>query len=192
LEQRRPGARQTAEILAARLPSVPLHPADPILAEGQPAVPYPQKGKGDVRASTLWEDSARIELAFRRYVHRDVCHKRLAEREAHEAKARLKQQGDPKDADYHPESQNGLASNPLSTGDAAAKQQEHTFEIIVCHCNVIRYFVMRALQLPPEAWLRMGGYNTGVTEVIVRPDGKVSLARFGDTGHLPLEMVTFH
>jgi len=64
--------------------------------------------------------------------------------------------------------------------------------VIVCHCNVIRYFVCRALQLPPEAWLRMGGYNTGITEIVVKPNGSASLVRFADTGHLQVEATTFH
>ena len=37
---------------------------------------------------------------------------------------------------------------------AAASDTADSYEIIVCHANVIRYFVCRALQIPPEAWLR--------------------------------------
>eukprot|EP00913_Durusdinium_trenchii_P023935 g22477.t1 len=72
------------------------------------------------------------------------------------------------------------------------KEPEHVYEIYVCHMNLIRYFVMRALQLPPEAWLRLRGDNTNITEIVVHADGRVSLHRFGDIGHLPLDMVTFH
>ncbi len=64
--------------------------------------------------------------------------------------------------------------------------------IMVCHQNVIRYFACRALQLPPEAWQRFGGNNCGVTEIIVSDDGRVSLDKFADVGHLPLHMHTFH
>ncbi len=58
--------------------------------------------------------------------------------------------------------------------------------------NVIRYFVARALQLPPEIWLRMRGDNCGITEIIINSDGNCSLGRFADTGHLPIEQTTFH
>lgn len=34
-------------------------------------------------------------------------------------------------------------------------QTETTWELLVCHGNVIRYFTMRALQLPANAWLRL-------------------------------------
>ncbi|KAM3718961.1 Serine/threonine-protein phosphatase Pgam5 [Dirofilaria immitis] len=38
---------------------------------------------------------------------------------------------------------------------ASWKQKDDSWELIVCHGNVIRYFVCRALQFPPEGWLRM-------------------------------------
>lgn len=66
------------------------------------------------------------------------------------------------------------------------------YEIVVCHQNVIRYFFLRALQLPPEAWLRFGGYNTGITILSIRPaSGRVSALTFGDCGHLDADEVTF-
>eukprot|EP00966_Prymnesium_polylepis_P118079 2730309-Prymnesium_polylepis.1 len=38
--------------------------------------------------------------------------------------------------------------------------------------NVIRYFVLRALQLPPEAWLRLGGFNGSIAHLQIRPSGR--------------------
>lgn len=73
---------------------------------------------------------------------------------------------------------------------ADAKQTEDTYEVVVCHANVIRYFVCRALQLPPEAWLRMSMYNGSVTWLSVRPSGRVSLRYHGDAGHMPPKMLT--
>ena len=67
----------------------------------------------------------------------------------------------------------------------------HEYEVVVCHMNVIRYFTLRALQLPPEAWLRMGGFNGSITHLQVRSDGRVSLVGFGDHGHLSPEETTF-
>ncbi len=77
----------------------------------------------------------------------------------------------------------------------AADSNQDTSEdyiVMVCHQNVIRYFACRALQLPPEAWLRFRGNNCGVTEIIVSDDGRASLDKFADVGHLPLHMHTFH
>lgn len=72
------------------------------------------------------------------------------------------------------------------------KLPRHEYEVIICHMNVIRFFVMRALQLPPEAWLRMGGYNCAISHLQIRGgSGIVSLVSFGDHGHLSLEETTF-
>ena len=58
--------------------------------------------------------------------------------------------------------------------------------------NVIRYFVMRALQLPPEAWLRTAAYNASITVLHIHPSGRVSLYGFGDVGRLPPHLITYN
>lgn len=68
---------------------------------------------------------------------------------------------------------------------------KHEFEIIVCHANVIRYWVCRALQLPPEAWLRYCPFNCSITYLTIRPTGTVSCRMLGDIGHLPYSHSTF-
>lgn len=175
-------ARQTAAAIASALPDVPLGTDDPLLAEGWPVLPMPQGPDfikdGKVFPSTLMEDGPRIEAAFRKYVHRDVDHKRAGHREK---AAQLSDGYAPADA-----------QNAISPEAAAAAQRDHEYLVIVCHMNVIRYFVARALQLPPEAWLRMRGNNCGVTELIIQPSGQVSLGSFADVGHLSIEQVTFH
>ncbi|VDO19736.1 unnamed protein product [Heligmosomoides polygyrus] len=74
---------------------------------------------------------------------------------------------------------------------APPSQKEDSYEIIVCHANVIRYFVCRALQFPPEGWLRMSLGNCSITWLVVRPSGRVSLRSLGDIGHLPPSKVSF-
>lgn len=51
-------------------------------------------------------------------------------------------------------------------------------------------FLRRALQLPPEAWLRMSLDHASITWVSIRPSGLVGLQYLGDSGHLPRELVT--
>lgn len=75
---------------------------------------------------------------------------------------------------------------------ADPKQEKDSYELLVCHGNVIRYFVCRALQLPPEGWLRMAVANCGFTWLAIRPNGRVSLRAFGDVGHLPPELITYN
>jgi len=75
---------------------------------------------------------------------------------------------------------------------AAPDQQDDSFDIIVCHANVIRYFICRALQFPPEAWLRLGLANCSVTLLSIEANGRVVCEMMGDHGHMPsIEQITF-
>eukprot|EP00756_Hemistasia_phaeocysticola_P010329 Hpha_TRINITY_DN15008_c2_g4::TRINITY_DN15008_c2_g4_i1::g.123844::m.123844/K15637/PGAM5; serine/threonine-protein phosphatase PGAM5 len=62
--------------------------------------------------------------------------------------------------------------------------------VVVGHANVIRYFVLRALQLPPEAWIRITLPNGSVTRIDIRGSGNVSLQCCGDAGHIPPNTIT--
>ncbi|ETN78523.1 hypothetical protein RB195_020349 [Necator americanus] len=74
---------------------------------------------------------------------------------------------------------------------APPSQKEDSYEIFVCHANVIRYFICRALQFPPEGWLRMSLGNCSISWLVIRPSGRVSLRSLGDIGHLPPSKVSF-
>ncbi|CAF0732449.1 unnamed protein product [Didymodactylos carnosus] len=52
-------------------------------------------------------------------------------------------------------------------------QTEDSHEIIVCHGNVIRYFVCRALQIPADAWLRFNLYHCSITHLMLGSNGRV-------------------
>ncbi|XP_021953898.1 serine/threonine-protein phosphatase PGAM5, mitochondrial isoform X1 [Folsomia candida] len=69
-------------------------------------------------------------------------------------------------------------------------QKEDSYELIVCHANVIRYFVCRAMQFPPEAWLRISLNHTSLTMLSILPSGRVILRSLGDSGHLPADKMT--
>ncbi|XP_055310953.1 serine/threonine-protein phosphatase Pgam5, mitochondrial isoform X2 [Sitodiplosis mosellana] len=73
---------------------------------------------------------------------------------------------------------------------ASAKQQNDSYTLIVCHANVIRYFVCRALQIPAEAWLRISLNHASITWISIQPSGRVTLRLLGDSGHIPPEHVT--
>lgn len=64
-------------------------------------------------------------------------------------------------------------------------------DLVVCHGNVIRWFVCKTLKVEPMAWLGMSIANCSLTVVRVKPDGSLKLLSFADTGHLPPEMVVF-
>ncbi|KAG8455960.1 hypothetical protein GDO86_001956 [Hymenochirus boettgeri] len=73
---------------------------------------------------------------------------------------------------------------------ADVKQEEDSYEILICHANVIRYIVCRALQFPPEAWLRISLNNGSITHLVIRPNGNVSLRMLGDSGFMPSEKIS--
>ncbi|KAI3389632.1 hypothetical protein SNEBB_001346 [Seison nebaliae] len=64
------------------------------------------------------------------------------------------------------------------------------YQIIVCHANVIRYFLCRALQIPPEAWLRFSLRHASITHLRIRSNGCVSAAAIGDAGFMPPDYMT--
>lgn len=73
---------------------------------------------------------------------------------------------------------------------ADVDQMTDSYDILVCHANVIRYFVCRAMQFPPEAWLRMSLHHGSITWMSIRPSGRVTLRMLGDAGHIPPEKLS--
>ena len=67
---------------------------------------------------------------------------------------------------------------------------EAQHEVLVCHGNVIRYFVTRVLGVDPLSWLGMSIGNCSLTVVRVNPDGTMKLLLFGDVGHIPPNLQT--
>lgn len=48
----------------------------------------------------------------------------------------------------------------------------------------------RALQFPPEGWLRMNLNNGSITWLTIRPSGRVALRALGDAGFMPPDKLT--
>ena len=63
-------------------------------------------------------------------------------------------------------------------------------DVVVCHGNVIRYFVTRVLGVDTNAWLGMSIGNCSLTVVRVKADGTMKLLSFGDVGHIPPNLST--
>jgi serine/threonine-protein phosphatase PGAM5 len=92
---------------------------------------------------------------------------------------------------YRSETTPSSSPEESSKGDTDTNQVEQEFEVIVCHGNVIRYFFCRALQLPPEAWLRLSVFNCSLTYLMIHPNGYVQARMLGDVGHLDYDDTTF-
>ena len=63
--------------------------------------------------------------------------------------------------------------------------RKDTCELLVCHGNLIRYLVCRALGLPTDAWVSLGSSHCGVTVIQVPSKGPIVLVSYNDAGHLP-------
>jgi serine/threonine-protein phosphatase PGAM5 len=64
-------------------------------------------------------------------------------------------------------------------------------DVLVCHGNVIRWFVSRGLLGDPRRWHLMEIGNASLTILAVRPDGTTRLVSFSDVGHLPVAKQTW-
>lgn len=68
-------------------------------------------------------------------------------------------------------------------------------ELLICHGNVIRYFVCRALGIDVNLWTRMHTNNCSITRILIPSDfdvGEVGaiLEAFNETLHLPWNIRT--
>lgn len=63
-------------------------------------------------------------------------------------------------------------------------------ELIVCHGDVIRYLVTRALGVDTRAWLEMSVGHASITTIRVEADGRFKVIDVGDVGYMPPNMLS--
>ena len=63
-------------------------------------------------------------------------------------------------------------------------------DLLVCHGNVIRSLVTRALGVDPQAWLEMSVGHASLTVIRVEADGRMKVISAGDVGHIPPNLLT--
>lgn len=63
-------------------------------------------------------------------------------------------------------------------------------ELFVCHGNVIRYLVTRALDVDSESWLELSIGHASVTRIRIEADGRYKVIAVGDVGHIPANLRT--
>ena len=197
-------AKETADLICKHLPDVERAAPDPLLNEGRPCHHIPGGKASPAVISRTDENHPRIEKAFRKFFYRAD---RPEEEEEDEDKDKdkvvlasdVEADSTAKDSNKEdtpvkdePQPQDGDSSNEDNESLGELKPNpKHEFEIIVCHANVIRYFTCRALQIPPETWLRLCTFNCSLTYLTIRPTGSVSCRMLGDIGHLGLSKSTF-
>jgi len=205
-------AKETADIIAKHIPNVERAEPDEIFNEGRPSHHIPVGKVSSSIIKKIDEQHPRIEEAFQKVFYRAPPPKGLGDDEDEEEEDWVKVEEQKEEEKLVPapstetskdekeEKKDGLEEGEVvkkteeesSTPKVANKVNEHhEFEIVVCHANVLRYFLCRALQLPPEAWLRLCPFNCSLTYMTIRPSGTVSCRVLGDIGHLPYNLSTF-
>lgn len=181
-------AKETADIIAPYLSSsVTQTPPDARLNEGRPCHNIPCRVNVSPRTIKAVDDGhERIEQAFQSYFFRHTVSSPTDEdgtTDSNETK-------NEKEKTEENQNESTITKNEENKPDPKASPK-HEYEIIVCHANVIRYFTCRALQIPPEVWLRLCIFNCSLTYLTIRPTGTVSCRLLGDIGHLDFPQITF-
>ena len=70
---------------------------------------------------------------------------------------------------------------------AQGKEQK---DLLVCHGNVIRYLVTRALGVDSKSWFKMSVGHASFTTIRIEADGRMKVIAVGDVGHLPPNFLT--
>ena len=79
----------------------------------------------------------------------------------------------------------------MSRGSASSRRRAiDRFEIVVCHGNLIRYLVCKALEVSPLRWTRMNSNHCALTRVLIRDTGAVRVVSYNETAHLPTRLIT--
>lgn len=63
-------------------------------------------------------------------------------------------------------------------------------DMLVCHGNVIRYLVTRALGVDSKSWFKMSVGHASITTIRIEADGRMKVIAVGDVGHLPHNFLT--
>ena len=194
-------AQETADLIAAELPPhVHRLPPGKNLSEGEPpALDVPAPYFVTPRGAHV--EGSRMEAAYRSLFYRSLPRRRpppaappeaTTEAAAAGGGAAAEEEGGSSAVLMHPSLVAPAAVPAAAPARARSKQFRCEYDIVVCHANVIRYFVLRALQLPPEAWLRLGSFNGSFALLRISPlSGAVCLESFGNFGHLAPEETTF-
>jgi len=78
----------------------------------------------------------------------------------------------------------------LATTLFAPSRQGDRHELVVCHGNVTRWLVTRALGVDPDSWLGMSIGHASVTVLRIDAEGALRVLAVGDVGHLPANLQT--
>lgn len=65
-------------------------------------------------------------------------------------------------------------------------------EIVVAHNNIIRFFLVNALNAPKESWIKFELYNCSITKVVIYSSSKFLIEYINATAHLQKSHITYY
>lgn len=72
-----------------------------------------------------------------------------------------------------------------------ATPDRDTYDVLVCHGNVIRWAMMQAVGADVKNWVNLDCGNASLTIISIRPDGSVRPVMYSDVGHIPVDKQTW-
>ncbi|CAI5714985.1 unnamed protein product [Hyaloperonospora brassicae] len=79
----------------------------------------------------------------------------------------------------------------VDSSGAQEENNEESYCILVCHANLIRFFLCRALGIDPATtWGHFEVNHCGVTRIDVCADQPIKVIAVNETGHLPQSLIT--
>lgn len=182
-----PRATETARIISSCLPDVPTSSCD-LLREGHPVPPIPQSPSHPdsvVVTSSLSHPPHLLMLCLL------LSPSRCTSSMAHGLRLPLGNIFIEPHLLRRATPLRSLFATPMSYATSSAGENSSPLSFISLSPSNFPSLSRRALQVPPEAWLRMSLGNGSITRVTIRPSGHVSLKELGNTGHLPPKYLTF-
>lgn len=173
-------AEQTATIIAQQFPNnhnggggVYLR-ENKLFREAWPGNPLPSKNQKIMARENLDNmvaDCARLKVLYRTmFRHLIPDDLRTTENELSEAEK---------------------AAFTATFGSTTQSRVGDRYRVIVCHANIIRWFVCKAMGVDPDgSWGRMRHSHCGITAMEVDSVGNVQLTYVNQTGHLQTTMIT--
>jgi serine/threonine-protein phosphatase PGAM5 len=73
---------------------------------------------------------------------------------------------------------------------AAAENAQPINELLVCHGNILRYLICRAIDINVDTWAKMNINHCGISSISIDSQGRMRLVTHNETRHLPIQYIT--
>lgn len=73
---------------------------------------------------------------------------------------------------------------------APEKGEKSTTDLIVCHGNIIRYFLCKALNIDINNWIKFDINHGGISKVAIDENGNMRVMSHNETNHIPSNLIS--